>query len=87
MFDPYDQVQMRTQRLLASGARIREERAMRTAGHDVAVPAAASPPMRAADAPGVIIATRGTKPTEPCPPAPTRAEPPKRSDSTHPRAA
>ena len=38
MFDPYDQVQMRTQRLLASGARIREERAMRTAGHDVAVP-------------------------------------------------
>jgi hypothetical protein len=87
MFDPYDQVRMRTQRLLASGARIREERAMRATRHDVAQPATASPPIRAADAPGVISVTRATKTAEPCPPAPARAKPPATSDSTHPRAA
>lgn len=31
MFDPYDQVRMRTQQLLASASRIREERALNAA--------------------------------------------------------
>ncbi len=87
MFDPYDQVRMRTQRLLASGARIHEERALRATRHDVAEPEAASPPIRAADAPGVISVTRVTKSTEPCPPATARPQPPAASDSSHPRAA
>jgi hypothetical protein len=87
MLDPYDQVRMRTQRLLASGARIREERTMRATRHEVAPPSAASPPIRAADAPGVIAVTRAAKIAEPCPPAPTPAERPATSDSAHPRAA
>jgi hypothetical protein len=68
MFDPYDQVRMRTQRLLASGARIREERAMQATHHRAADP----PPIRSAGAPGVIIATRAAKTSEACPPGSTR---------------
>ncbi len=72
MFDPYDQVRMRTQRLLASGARIREERAMRTTRHAAAEPAADPPRIRSTGAPGVITATRATKTSEACPPRSTR---------------
>jgi hypothetical protein len=42
MFDPFDQVRMRTQQLLASGARIREERALLAASRERPIEAADS---------------------------------------------
>ena len=87
MFDPYDQVRMRTQRLLASGARIREERALRATRHEAAEPAAASPPVRAANAPGVIAVARAPKAADACPPGSACADTPGTSGSTRPRAA
>ena len=40
MFDPFDQVRMRTQQLLASGARIREERMLQAAARERPIEAA-----------------------------------------------
>lgn len=42
MFDPFDQVRMRTQELLASAARIREERALQAATRRRPIDAATS---------------------------------------------
>ena len=90
MFDPYDQVRMRTERLLASAARIREERAVRAARHDVTEPAVtepavASPPVRAANGPGVIAAARARSAQDACPPGSACAD--ATPGSTRPRAA
>ena len=87
MFDPYEQVRMRTERLLASGARIREERALRAARDDVAAPVPTSPPVRAANAPGVIAVARATMASDACPPGSGCADTPTTAGSTHTRAA
>jgi hypothetical protein len=88
MFDPYDQVKQRTQRLLTSAAHIREERALRTARHEAPPePATASLPARVTMVPGPVSVARTAMATEPCPPGSSCTGAPAAPGSPRPRAA
>lgn len=61
MFDPYDQVRMRTQQLLASATRIREERALKAAAREprtVIKPVACPPDTTRVETPAAAESTR-----------------------------
>ena len=83
MFDPFDQVRMRTQQLLDSAARIRQERAITAAARDATAVAADAASMAAAASTATVAAT----PSEAAVAADAACCPDKPADAARTRAA